>query len=322
MKINKCFFKKIREFFSKRIIIVCSLIITILIIISFLFLSLYGSWWRIWPKKLEAIIALNRLAVLVYNQPYCHEECYLEKTIYRSSILVNINQSNFFSKLSNIVFNENENLNWRIEIIKILSMAKLPADSNFITDINIYLRNDTGNLEIKKIFIFYFKDYLDQDNNANYFKNIYMNNLYSTTDKITTLHNLSLLDSDNNDFYLSILKNEKEMVILAETLRIIGANMSKSDLDQVVLVNSLENILRRTDASFTVRRLCVFILASFLENNQNTEVYKLFEKLVTSGEIDIFTRYLIIDIFNNYVLEKYELPVISEGDWNYYYQQQ
>ncbi len=321
MKNFKDFFENIKKFFSKKMIIIFSSIIATLIFIIFLFLSLYGSWWRVWPKTLEATIALNRLAVLVYEQPYCHEECYLEKTIYRSSILAVINQSKFFNKLSTIVFNENENLNWRIEIMKILSMAQLPADSKFITAINTYLTTDGGNLEIKKNIIFYFKDYLNQDSNANYFKNIYMNNLYSTTDKIATLHNLSLLDSDNNDFYLSILKNENEMVIVAETLRIVGANMSKSDLDQTILVGLLENILRRSDATFTVRRLCVFILASFLENDQNTEIYKLFEKLVTSGEIDIFTRYLVIDIFNNYTSEKYELPVISQADWDYYYRQ-
>lgn len=321
MKNFKDFFENIKRFFSKKMIIIFSSIIATLIFIIFLFLSLYGSWWRVWPKTLEATIALNRLAVLVYEQPYCHEECYLEKTIYRSSILAVVNQSKFFNKLSTIVFNENENLNWRIEIMKILSMAQLPADSKFITAINTYLTTDGGNLEIKKNIIFYFKDYLNQDSNANYFKNIYMNNLYSTTDKIATLHNLSLLDSDNNDFYLSILKNENEMVIVAETLRIVGANMSKSDLDQTILVGLLENILRRSDATFTVRRLCVFILASFLENDQNTEIYKLFEKLVTSGEIDIFTRYLVIDIFNNYTSEKYELPVISQADWDYYYQQ-
>lgn len=321
MKKFKDFFENIKKFFSKKMIIIFSSIIAILIFIIFLFLSLYGSWWKVWPKTLEATIALNRLAVLVYEQPYCHEECYLEKTIYRSSILAVINQSKFFNKLSTIVFNENENLNWRIEIMKILSMAQLPADSKFITAINTYLTTDGGNLEIKKNIIFYFKNYLNQDSNANYFKNIYMNNLYSTTDKIATLHNLSLLDSDNNDFYLSILKNENEMVIVAETLRIVGANMSKSDLDQTILVGLLENILRRSDATFTVRRLCVFILASFLENDQNTEIYKLFEKLVTSGEIDIFTRYLVIDIFNNYTSEKYELPVISQADWDYYYRQ-
>lgn len=321
MKNFKDFFENIKKFFSKKMIIIFSSIIAILIFIIFLFLSLYGSWWKVWPKTLEATIALNRLAVLVYEQPYCHEECYLEKTIYRSSILAVINQSKFFNKLSTIVFNENENLNWRIEIMKILSMAQLPADSKFITAINTYLTTDGGNLEIKKNIIFYFKNYLNQDSNANYFKNIYMNNLYSTTDKIATLHNLSLLDSDNNDFYLSILKNENEMVIVAETLRIVGANMSKSDLDQTILVGLLENILRRSDATFTVRRLCVFILASFLENDQNTEIYKLFEKLVTSGEIDIFTRYLVIDIFNNYTSEKYELPVISQADWDYYYRQ-
>lgn len=321
MKNFKDFFENIKKFFSKKMIIIFSSIIATLIFIIFLFLSLYGSWWKVWPKTLEATIALNRLAVLVYEQPYCHEECYLEKTIYRSSILAVINQSKFFNKLSTIVFNENENLNWRIEIMKILSMAQLPADSKFITAINTYLTTDGGNLEIKKNIIFYFKDYLNQDSNANYFKNIYMNNLYSTTDKIATLHNLSLLDSDNNDFYLSILKNENEMVIVAETLRIVGANMSKSDLDQTILVGLLENILRRSDATFTVRRLCVFILASFLENDQNTEIYKLFEKLVTSGEIDIFTRYLVIDIFNNYTSEKYELPVISQADWDYYYRQ-
>jgi len=321
MKIIQDSFKKIKKFFSKKMIIVFSLITATLFLIIFLFLSLYGSWWRIWPKTLEATIALNRLAVLVYEQPYCHDECYLEKTVYRSSILAVVNKPKFFGKLSTIVFNENENLNWRIEIIKILSMAQLPADSNFITNINTYMTTDSGNLEIKENILLYFKDYLNQDNNANYFKTIYMNNLYSTDEKITTLHNLSLLDSDNNDFYLNVLKNENEMIIVAETLRIVGANMSKSDLDQTVLTGLLENILRRSDATFTVRRLCVFILASFLENDQNAEIYKLFEKLVTSGEIDIFTRYLIIDIFNNYTSEKYELPVISQADWDYYYQQ-
>ncbi len=286
----------------------------------FVFLGIYGPWWRIWPKRLEATIALNRLAILVYKEPYCHQECYFTVKSYEESIMKVMDKEKMFYRLLNIVFDENENINWRIEVLKILSKNISPLQSVFINKLNYYLLNDRGNLELKRNIVYLFNDSLNLETFSNYLKKIFMNKNFSSDNKVLVLDNLDSIDDNDPNFYINILETETDINILNKTLRIIGSDVLYKDYDKTLLINNLENIIRNTESNFSTRRLCVFILAVFLDEKSNTEVYSLFEKMVNGGDIDIFTRYLIIDIFNNYSLEKYELPVISEEDWNLYHQ--
>ncbi len=311
---------KIKSFFKQKRNIVFFSIGIIIIIFIFVFLGIYGPWWRIWPKSLEATIALNRLAILVYKEPYCHQECYFTAKTYEESIIKGIDKEKFFYRLLNIVFNENENINWRIKVLKILSQNVSSFQSIFINKLNYYLLNDQGNLELKRNIIYLFNNNLDLESFSNYLKKIFMNKNFSSEDKVLVLDNLNSVGNNDPNFYIDILETEIDVNILNKTLRIIGLEVLYKDYDKTLLINSLENIIRNPNSNFTTRRLSVFILAVFLDDKSNNEVYTLFKKMVDGGDIDIFTRYLIIDIFNNYLVEKYELPLISEEDWNLYYQ--
>ncbi len=311
---------KIKNFFKQKRNIIFFSIGIIIIIFIFIFLGIYGPWWRIWPKGLEATIALNRLAILTYKEQYCHQECYFTAKSYEESIIKGMGKERMFYRLLNIVFDENENINWRIMVLKILSQNITPFQSIFINKLNYYLFNDQGNLELKRNIVYLFNDGLDLETFSNYLKKIFMNKNFSSEDKALILDNLNLTNNNDLNFYINILETETDINILNKALRIIGSEVLYKDYDKTLLINSLENIIRNPDFNFTTRRLSVFILAVFLDEKPNNEVYTLFEKMVNGGDIDIFTRYLIIDIFNNYSLEKYELPLISEEDWSLYYQ--
>jgi len=311
---------KIKNFFKQKRNIIFFSIGIIIIIFIFIFLGIYGPWWRIWPKSLEATIALNRLAILTYKEPYCHQECYFKIKAYEESIIKSMGRKRIFYRLLNIIFDEDENINWRIMVLKILSQNITPFQSIFINKLNYYLLNDQGNLELKRNIVYLFSDSLDLETFSNYLKKIFMNKNFSSEDKALILDNLNLTNNNDLNFYINILETETDINILNKALRIIGSEVLYKDYNKTSLINNLENIIRNSDSDFTTRRLGVFVLAVFLDEKPNDKVYTLFEKMVNGGDIDIFTRYLIIDIFNNYSLEKYELPLISEEDWSLYYQ--
>jgi len=311
---------KIKNFFKQKRNIIFFSIGIIIVIFIFIFLGIYGPWWRIWPKGLEATIALNRLAILTYKEPYCHQECYFKIKAYEESIIKSMGRKRIFYRLLNIIFDEDENINWRIMVLKILSQNITPFQSIFINKLNYYLLNDQGNLELKRNIVYLFSDSLDLETFSNYLKKIFMNKNFSSEDKALILDNLNLTNNNDLNFYINILETETDINILNKALRIIGSEVLYKDYNKTSLINNLENIIRNSDSDFTTRRLGVFVLAVFLDEKPNDKVYTLFEKMVNGGDIDIFTRYLIIDIFNNYSLEKYELPLISEEDWSLYYQ--
>jgi len=311
---------KIKNFFKQKRNIIFFSIGIIIVIFIFIFLGIYGPWWRIWPKGLEATIALNRLAILTYKEPYCHQECYFKIKAYEESIIKSMGRKRIFYRLLNIIFDEDENINWRIMVLKILSQNITPFQSIFINKLNYYLLNDQGNLELKRNIVYLFSDSLDLETFSNYLKKIFMNKNFSSEDKVLILDNLNSINNNDPNFYINILETETDINILNKALRIIGSEVLYKDYNKTSLINNLENIIRNSDSDFTTRRLGVFVLAVFLDEKPNDKVYTLFEKMVNGGDIDIFTRYLIIDIFNNYSLEKYELPLISEEDWSLYYQ--
>lgn len=308
------------SFFKNKKTIICLAVAAGLVLLTSLGLSLFGPWWRIWPPKIEALIAFNRLAVLVYREPYCHQECYFKKTAYRRSLLLALDRAIVLKRLSETVFDESADLNWRLEALKIIAKGRERLKLEFFSRIEAYLFNPAGHLEMKENMILYFQADLNADNLSFYFKNTFMDKTQTNSDRIIVLRTLSRLPLDNSDFYLEVLATETSAEIKNEVLRIIGSRLDDYVHNPSDLSRLLENIIRKSDSNFTLRRLSVFILSAWLDEKRE-DFLPLFEKLLDSGEIDIFTRYLIVDIFNNYSDQARELPPISPEAWDFYYQQ-
>ena len=164
---------KIKDFFKQKRNIVFFSIGIIIIISVFVFLGIYGPCWRIWPKGLEASIALNRLAILNYKEPYYHQKSYFKAIAYEESIIKGLGKKRIFYRLLDIVFDENENIIWRIKVLKILSQKTTSFQAILINKLNQYLFNDQGNIELKKNIVYLFNDNLDLESFSNYLKKIF-----------------------------------------------------------------------------------------------------------------------------------------------------
>lgn len=292
----------------------------VLIVISlfvFLILSIYGPWWRIWPKNIEGGIALNRLAMSIYEEPYCRTDCYLERESYRQAIIKRLNQPKFISKLERIVFNEEENLNWRLEVIQILSLIKTELD---IEKFQNYLDSNQGNLEIKKALNYYFSDDLISFDYFNDLKETLQNIYVSEEDKILSLKNLSASNQSLANFYLDILKENIGEDFRLELLRALASDSGRFSLPLNELIMVLEKNIY-SSGYYQSRRAILFIFSDFLENSKNAEVYDWLIKIIEERKIDKFSQYLAIDIINNYLEEKYDFPSISPKEWDHYYGQ-
>lgn len=345
----KSFLKKNK----KKIILFFILIFSFSLIIVFLFKSIFGSWWTIYPQPLKSSIALNRLALTTYADPFCRQDCSLQRAPYRQEIIKSLSREKFLQKIEEIIYDEEENIFWRLELLKTLSLAKDFSNSSFFSGLQNYLGQADGNLELKRAIVLYWSDSITGDNLANYIdylKNILADDSLSREERIMALNGLSSLNLNLADFYLGILEIGVDDSLTIELLRALGSDQGLLQLDENKVSLCLENILRSLSSSFASRRLTIFILADFLEqekmvlsnsaleNNPLNDsiknekdlankdedpsftIYKLFSRLISAGELDDFSRYLIIDIFNNYTSEPQPLPEISSSAWDYYYQ--
>jgi hypothetical protein len=315
-------FEKIKKFFSrKKVILFFSLGLSFLFLLFFLWNSIYGSWWRIWPQNIRSLIALNRLAVSVYEEPYCRPDCYFQRYYYIEEISASLDRDKFLDRVRRIILDEEENLRWRLELLRLVSNYENYASLSVIDDFQDYLDDPSANFEIKKAMARYFPDRLYLDQYYEYHKNILVDDSLFYSLRILSLDNLSSLDVSEADLYFSVLKKEKNEELRIELLRALASDRGRFSLNQKELFRLLDDIIRDLDSSFSSRRLALFVLSDFLVSDSDSDIYRLFEKIVFSGEIDNFTRYLAINIFNDYSLDFYAPPMISPDDWDWYYSQ-
>lgn len=306
------------SFFTRKRKIILFSVLGFIVVIVFLILSIYGPWWRIWPAGIRFNIALNRLAISVYENPYCRLDCQLYQLGYKKEIEGAANKKRASKKLIKIILNEDENLSWRIELIKLTSRNNNPHQ-DMLDAWQRYIDSDSLDFSFKKHIVKYFREELDLSNYIDKLKIIAVNNYYQSNERILAIRELSSLDYIFSDFYFSLLKTEKDELIIMALLRSLGADDGRFNLDRETLFNTLDNIIRVDNYSPELRRLIVFILSDFLSYYSSVDIEKLFEKLIFSGEIDKFTRYLIVESFNQYSNKNYDLPEISASDWSDYW---
>jgi hypothetical protein len=300
----------------KKILFICA---SFLFLIIFFYLSIYGPWWKIWPQEIRGIIALNRLAISVYEDPYCRPDCYFYRSEYKEQIISSFHKKRFLKRASRLIFDESENLNWRIEVTKLLSEYDNIEDNDILIDLQNYLIFPEGNLDLKNIISLYFSSYIDIADYTDYLKLIILNHS-SNENKSQALINLSSLNYMLADFYLEAIKKSDNSVVVEESLRALASDSSRFDVCHDDLLGLLDSVIRFSGSSFSAKRVSLFMLSEFMYRGVDT-AREFFEKIIFSGEIDDFSRYLAVDIFNNYSNNNYELPEISPDDWTWYHNQ-
>ncbi len=349
------FFKSLFFRKNKKKIILFLFASVFFILMSIVFIkTIYDSWWIVYPRSVRRIISLNRLAILVYKDPLCRLDCHLARAPFRKEIISSLSDESFSFKIKKIIFNEEENTNWRVELIRVISMTENPENLPIFNYLRDYLVEPEGNLEFKQSIYMHFSYYLKNNE-----RELYNNNLkdkisddsQSLDDRILALKTLSSVAGsfDFSYFYLHFLELNISDDFNIELLRALGSDVGLFNLERDKLFLILTENIYSPNSSFTSRRLAIFILSDFLEkdcnagsckgdfleestrhsnaeskyvkegNVDNLGVINLFYELILDENVDKFSHYLLTETLNHYVDERFSLPELSAEDWSYYY---
>lgn len=301
-----------------------NLLIVLYIFISFSFIvflsfSVYGSWWKFWPKNIRSYIAINRLALSVYRNQPCRDFCYFEQLDYEREIKTNLNNKRIFNRLTKIVFNDNDNLNWRLRSLNIISQNRNDYLKEFLNQAQIYIKKDGGDYQIKESLILSFEQELDYHN---YLESLKENLLRDSLnqDKITSsLIFISQFDYNYFDFYLNLLNKSEKKEVTKLILSSMGSDPNRFTWDREEYLSVLKRIFLENNQNFEVRKLVIFIISDYLTANQDDLSFKILNDFYLNEKIDKFSKFLIADILNKFSGKNYDYPNINNEEWKLYH---
>lgn len=313
-------FSKIKKFFNKKITFI---LLIILLFIVFFISSLHGSLWRVWPQIIRSSIAINRLAISVYENPICRDVCFYQQLAYEQEIIKSLNNERVYKRLKKTIFNQEDNLRWRLESIKIIekSLDENLYLADFFEDVQLYIddENIAEDLDLKQSLISSFFSYLEPDNYIDFLKNSILKHNLSKEDEVKSIKFLSFLNINLGDYYFDLLTGEDDQKIITTILESLGGDIGRLNLVQEDLFPILKDIFSNTDISFENRRLIIFILSDFLAEGSGQEALIVLEGFYQNENTDKFSKFLITDILNRDLDKNYVLPDIKEGEWDNYY---
>lgn len=323
-KTSLIFLKKLGH--SKIFLIISSLGL-FLCVLTFVFMSIFGPYWQVWPKNIRFSLALNRLAVLIYEEPNCHLDCHLEREIYRKEISQNLNNPKSLQKISQIIFREEENLNWRLELLAIVLSDEKLSQRTLFSDLEEYLVKADGNLKIQNILANYFSSSSLRNSHLEKLKNIVRDSNSSLEEKLNALKMLKNVDKTLASFYLEIIEQANNAEFISELLRSLAVDEARFDIDRGKLALSLADVFSKFQSSLTLRRLSIFVLSDFLEEETSGAVFSLFDDLFFASSTSDFEKYFLASNIlakfpnNSELQKKYALREIKEDEWLWYGEQ-
>lgn len=295
--------------------------ILFLLIFIFLFFSFYGSWWRFWPKSIRARIAINRLAISIYNNSDCRDFCYFEQLNYEKTISESLNNERILNRLTTIVFNENDNLNWRLRALNIVLKSEVSDLDYFLDKAQKFIDNPNNSYQIKQVLILNFKINLDYDQYLDELKNEVLAENFDSSKTKEYLSFLFALDEISLDLIFEILNKSLDISLVKNLILKISSSdyqfLIKND-SYLAYANSLGKIFLKFN-NYDLRSLVIFSLADFLSENSKEDYLNLLQYLYSHEECDKFSKFLIADILSSYSGQGYVYPEINQSEWEDYY---
>jgi hypothetical protein len=310
--------KKVAIFKKKVLIFLLALLLFVFV---FLFFSFYGSWWRFWPQSIKASIAINRLAVSVYNNSDCRDFCYFEQLNYEKVISESLNNKRIFNRLIRVIFNENDNLNWRLRALGIILKSEIIDLEYFLGKAQKFINNPEGSHQIKQRLILSFKTDLDYAQYLDELRFEILDGKLNSSEIKESLSFLLILNELSSDLVLEILNKSSDVSLIKDFVsKISSSNYYSlvSDDYRLEYASVLEKIFLKFN-NYDLRSLIIFSLADFLSENLKEDYSSLLQKLYFHEESDKFSKFLIADILNSYSDKNYAYPEISQVEWEDYY---
>lgn len=279
-------------------------------------LLLFCLWSKYWfilsPFNLRSRVALDKLALSCYNEPVCHEDCFLERERYRQLIVVSWQKIKWKNVAVGRMINDEENECLRLELGELWGDTFIPSD--WPLPLEDYFSSNMGDLV--------FKAKLGQ---ALGFQN---NNLESElislinnrdallADRYQALKVLSAVsDSDHVPFFIELFKRSDHLKFKEQALVNLSGMESREIIVSSGFLSDLLDFLGDPEADIYLKKNAVFLLSEY----QN-------EKLVSAGlndlweneaSVDKFTRAFLADILQ---ISSEKRPTISATEWQDYSQ--
>lgn len=319
--------EKLKKILSQKKVLLISAVVLLIFLLFFLGMSIFGPWWKVWPASIRFNIAFNRLAISVYENPYCHLDCYLDQQVYETEIISSLDKNKVQNKISKAIFNEEENINWRLKLLDLVFQQEKLSTWPLFQNLQLYLTKNEANIRVQNVIA---SNLALNGFDVNYIeklKLIVSNQLLEFNERSVALKILGAKNKSLADFYFQLLSEEGSDDLKMELLRAFGSDETRFDLDRKEVALVLREIILQENSSFSTRRLAIFVLSDFLSEEFEDEIVLIFNELISDLNLDIFTKYLLIDTLilkfpqQTKLNEIYILPEIEASDWDIYYGQ-
>ncbi len=286
--------------------------------LGLLFLLLLSPvMWKIYPASIQAVLAFDKLGESAYNEPICHEDCFLKREFYKKIIRTAIPNEKIAAKVEEAILDENNNDNFRLEL---LDVFKNDNGDNIATEfINNYLKDPDGNLRIKQAILEKFnlnypplvKDLMAKVNNYT----------LSEPERQEALVLLERTHYDSLvDFYLETLSKDPSLKIRDEAITALS-NINNAEYFGKTQLAQLKKLLLDKDLDNRLKRSLVLLLAD-LRANFGLEFNNILLSVYSDPSNDKFVKYFSAEILNKLSASNYSLPQISQAEWDTYLSQQ
>lgn len=310
--------KKVVSSKKKILIFVFGLFLFVLV---FLFFSFYGPWWRFWPQNIKASIAINRLAVSIYNNQDCRDFCYFKQLNYEKAIFKSLANKRISNRLIKVIFDESDNLNWRLRALDIILKSEISDLNHFLDKAQKFIDDPDNSYQIKQELVLSFKTNLDYAQYLDELKSEILDESFDSSKTKESLSFLLALNELNSDLVFKILNKSSDVYLIKDLVsKISSSNYYSlvSDDYRLEYASILEKIFLKF-SNYDLRSLIIFSLADFLSENLKDDYLSLLQGLYFHEECDEFSKFLIADILNSYSDKNYAYPEISQTEWENYY---
>lgn len=291
-------------------------ILIFILLIAFLifWLTFKGSVWRYYPLTWQEKIAWNKLKASNYNDPMCHENCLAERGVLKKVLIASYekNQTQFLEKVKLTLTNKNENEQFKVELVKLLS----GLNENNEIDFN-YLK-DYQFSESERDFRLAVSQYLGLDSfgNLEEIKENVFNDSMPLSQRYDSLVLLSQLEKEPDfSFYEELIGDEKNLELRKRAItNILYQNDPSVWLSEKMEI-SLEEIIADNKQDLELQKLA---LALLVESNNKEKLIVFLTPIFSDQNRNKFLRSYVFDYLNQLVPNKYQEPAISATEWAEY----
>jgi len=289
--------------------LVFGILISLLILFFFYRAFLFGSLWLRLPSRWQAQIALNRLGLSAYNDPICHEKCFISREIYKKVVAANLDDESVEAAVQKLILAEDNNLIFRLELVEAVALSKQGVFPDYLRN---YLEAGS-NLELK-----------DQIQELFVPGGIGLDELRRRAssglreDRIAALELMaSNSDSALAGFYLELITTDPDVLVKGAALRALSNLSVDPDWSDDNFLTQLESVTLDPATNQYLRRDLVMLWSDYLAEKEDW-ASQVILSVYEDEKFDKFSRLFAADILNRQSSNNYPKPEIGAAEWQEY----